>query len=140
MNLQRIDNLPPALLLRRLARYPNPAVYGFPLNTDLIISSFESAKHPNLTEDTRGELLQTHVVEVLSHLEGECRAVWHSNAINHESLSLDADDEYKIILVIVKCTRPDNKFIPPPEKLKELKNIMAREGFTEEPGWFVLNE
>jgi len=37
---------------------------------------------------------------------------------------------------IVKCTHREDSFLPPPEKIEEMRKAFEAEGFVEEPGWF----
>jgi len=42
----------------------------------------------------------------------------------------------KVIMGIVKCTHREDSFLPPPEKIEEMRKAFEAEGFVEEPGWF----
>ena len=41
-------------------------------------------------------------------------------------------------LALFRCTRRDDRFLPPPEILQKLKDAMAKEGFTAKPYWFIM--
>ncbi|CAA7266529.1 unnamed protein product [Cyclocybe aegerita] len=79
-------------------------------------------------------LLGDHAIGVLSDLEAKCEEVWYSPTTGTKQVySKDSRIGEKTIVALVKCTRCEDKFLPPPDKVEELK-VFAEQGFTEQLG------
>ncbi|KAF8814381.1 hypothetical protein BYT27DRAFT_7082453, partial [Phlegmacium glaucopus] len=46
----------------------------------------------------------------------------------------------KYIMAIVKCTRRDDQFLPPPNKMGEVRKIVVALGFDGGPSWFIAKD
>ncbi|KAF8959757.1 hypothetical protein BDZ97DRAFT_1761270 [Flammula alnicola] len=133
------DNRPPArLIIRRLERYPNAAIWGIPVDLSLMVAEFKRTAPPNIGGEERMRLLDIYVDRVFSVLEAKCRSVWRSGIIGpREVYASGKRSGEKTIIAVVRSTRPDDKFLPPPDKVEELKKFFAAQGFTEDPDWFI---
>jgi len=72
-----------------------------------------------------------------SKLELMCLIIWSSPSVIRATDVHSLGKEMKIVLGLIKCTRSDDKFLPPPDKVEELKAAFAAKGFTEEPSWYI---
>ena len=129
------DTRPPAKLLSQLSRYPNPALWGFPIDQDHIAAEFRKTVPPGLVEHDRLSRLQIHCRQYFSGLAVQCNDIWDSPTTGVRNVR--SKGKPKLIMSIVKCTRPDDRFLPPPDKIEEMRKIVVALGFTGEPGWFT---
>ncbi|KAJ3504089.1 hypothetical protein NLJ89_g8122 [Agrocybe chaxingu] len=133
------DKYPPSRLIRRrLERYPNAALWGFPVDRKRMLADFKKTAPPNIDSEEYMSLLGDHVIRVLSELDAKCNEIWYSPTTSTKQVySKGARTGEKTVVALVKCTRSEDKFLPPPDKVEELKKVFAAQGFTEEPGWFI---
>lgn len=133
------DKRPPARLIRRrLERYPRAALWGFPVDYERMLAGFKSAAPTNIDKEKYWSLLDDHVIRVLSELHEKCQEIWYSPTTSSKQVYLQgARTGEQTIVALVKSTRREDKFLPPPDKVEELKKVFAVRGFTEQPGWFV---
>jgi hypothetical protein len=126
------------LIVRPLERYPNAAIWGFPIDHKRLVANFEDSAPPNISPQEHEDLLEDHIIRVLWDLQTKCRQVWSAPTIcTRQAYWKSSPTREKTITVLVRCTRREDMFLPPPEKVGELKKTFAAYGFTEEPGWFV---
>ncbi|KAF8957456.1 hypothetical protein BDZ97DRAFT_1846304 [Flammula alnicola] len=137
------DNRPPARqIIRRLERYPNAALWGFPIDRKRMLANFDSTVPPNVDdEEELTRLLSDYTMRVLSTLQWKCNQVWYSGIISPKQVYAKGERTgEKTIIAIIKSTRREDKFAPPSDKVEELKKVFAEQGFTEEPGWFIATD
>ena len=130
----------PAQLLSQLSRYPNPALWGFPLDSDHIIAEFNKTLPPDFTGDdkSRFSLYSRFCLDFFWDLAMQCDGIWASRkATAGVRMVRSKGKSTKRIIAIVKCTHADDRLLPPPEKIEELRKLVVALGFEEEPGWFI---
>jgi len=111
-------------------------VWGFIIDYERIFADVEIQwKGSNLDRDQRRNLLQSRVIKVLSELESECDEIWDCHTTGTVETSVQGTPT--TLMAIVKCTRRNDKFLPPPDKVEELKKVFVMYGFGAEPGWFI---
>jgi len=126
------------LIRRRLERYPHAALWGFPVDHEHMLADFKKAAPTNIDKEKYWSLLDDHVIKVLSLLHEKCQEVWYSPTTSSKQVYFQgARTGEQTIVALVKCTRHEDKFLPPPDKVEELKKVFAAQGFTEQPGWFI---
>ena len=136
------NHRPARLLVRRLERCPNAALWGFPVDLKLILAKFNETVPPNAStdRDKHTHRLLEYSSKVFSALESQTLEIWPEGSATVSPRHVFAKRGHtgeKTIIAIVRSTRPDDKFIPPLEKVENLKAIFAEQGFDEEPGWFM---
>ncbi|KDR78127.1 hypothetical protein GALMADRAFT_266655 [Galerina marginata CBS 339.88] len=132
--------------LNRGEKYRFPAVYGFPLRPDKIEELLDSRNGPvpsNLSTSEEDCYDMKKIGELYDHLLNECNNLklhkieW-SRGISFTINNPKDPDADRAILVLVRCTRRDDRFIPAPHVMEAFKEVMEREGFREEPRWFTV--
>ena len=115
---------------------PNAALWGFPVDRDRMLTDFKKAVPTNMDSEKYWSLLDDHVITVLSELHNQFQEVWYSPTTCKQVYFEGARTGEQIIVALVKRTRREDKFLPPPDKVEELK-VFAAQGFIEHPGWFI---
>ncbi|KAF8060717.1 hypothetical protein FPV67DRAFT_1673566 [Lyophyllum atratum] len=128
------------LLPYRKARGANPPafVYGFPLDDSGVAYCGEKLRPipPNLTGLERDKAENIQAGLTFRHLTSACSKAWPAYRVNVESgFKLG---KYYTLLALAACTLPEDEFIPKGDDMKRLKEIMAENGFKEDPMWFIL--
>ncbi|KAF5369158.1 hypothetical protein D9615_009947 [Tricholomella constricta] len=110
--------------------------YGFPLDEE---GSYECGQ------------VVAPIDSTLTGREREVALLRQTNAVNRHIrrlvmplfpnlmivVGIDRDGLEHVVLALTASTRgPINKLIPPPEKLQQVKEILAAEGFRQESKWF----
>jgi hypothetical protein len=102
-----------------------------------MLADFKKATPTNMDSEKYWSLLDDHVIRVLSELHNKCWEVWYSPTTSSKQVYFEGSRTgEQTIVALVKCTRREDKFLPPPDKVEELKKVFAQ-GFTEHPGWFI---
>ena len=122
----------------RPTREPKPVVYGFPLVTAAIYNCFDKASPlpSDTSEEKRQRLAVTRIIDVCDYLQSQCMDIWPRHKIEFSSAYVNK--KRMAVLHFGKCLRRDSSLIPSGGQLEQLKKILAKDGFTEEPGWFVF--
>ena len=133
------DKRPSARLIRRrLERYPRAALWGFPVDHERMLADFKKATPTNTDKEKYWSLMDDHVIRVLSELHEKCQEIWYSPTTGNKQVYCQgARTGEQTIVALVKSTCREDKFLPPPDKVEELKEMFAVQGFTEQPGWFI---
>jgi hypothetical protein len=135
-----LDKFLPAQLahIARPSREPKPVVYGFPLVTAAIYNCFDKASPlpPDTNEEKRQRLAVTQVIDVYDYLESQCMDIWPRHKIQFSTAYVNK--KRTTVLHFGKCLRRDGSLIPNGDQLEQLKEILAKDGFKEEPGWFIF--
>ncbi|KAG5633294.1 hypothetical protein DXG03_007666, partial [Asterophora parasitica] len=87
---------------------------------------------PTWSEEERSNYRVVQWRAVASHIEELCATVWP----NVKCAVVQARRE-QIILAVAAATRPNKDFIPPPETLQKLKEILVSQGFEQDARWFM---
>jgi hypothetical protein len=118
---------------------PKPIVFGFPLTTAAICDCFDkvSPLPPDTTEEKRQKLTSTRCIDVCDYLQSQCMDVW-PQWYRIQFASAFVNEKRMIVLHFGKFLHCDNSRIPNDNQLEKLKEILAKDGFTEEPGWFTF--
>ncbi|KAF5376962.1 hypothetical protein D9615_007239 [Tricholomella constricta] len=123
--------------LLRAASLRGSVFFGFPLPDK---ASFELGERlepldPSLTGRDREAALNARDHIINRHLRNICEPVWPDTMV----LVGWGNRRPHIILGLVACSTspPDEELLPKEEEMRKLKEIMAGEGFTEEPRWFI---
>ena len=133
------DKCPSAHLIhRRLEHYPHAALWGFPVDYKCTLTDFKKAALTNIDKEKYWSLLDDHVIRVLSELHKKCQEIRYLPTTSSKQVYLQAAHTgEQTIVTLVKSTHREDKFLPPPDKVEELKKVFAVRGFTEQPGWFI---
>ena len=134
------DPNPPAQLLSQLSRYPNPALWGFPINSAHILAEFDKtlpALPPDLEDEDDSRFFR-YCSKYFSELENQCNDIWVSPKVGASVRQVRSKGKPKLIVAIVKCTHPDDRLLPPADKIDEMRNVVVALGFKGEPAWFKL--
>ena len=117
---------------------PKPVVYGFPLVTAAIYNCFDKASPlpSDMNEEKCQRLAVTRIIDVYDYLESQCMDIWPRHKIQFSSAYVNK--KRTIVLHFGKCLRHDDSLIPNGDKLEQLKEILAKDGFKEELGWFIF--
>jgi len=143
---------PPARLLPSSTKYVCPAGFGFRLDEAVLHKQSKALAPPpdpdssdedNDSDDEEPEGL-SKLISKLQYMANDifpkydarvvCGSAWVSNNREESDYSFE-----EIFLVLFKCTRRDDRFIPPPEPLQKLKEAMAKDGFVAEPCWVIVH-
>ena len=141
----------------------NPVAYGFPIDDEVLrqkAMEIETSDRPeedhsedgsedDFDDDFEDDLDEPlDLMTVMINLERVCneilRPCHHAEVVSgfaDEGLGDDCDEDrngHVHFLALFRCTRRDDKFLPPPEILQKLRDIMAKEGFTAKPYWFTM--
>jgi hypothetical protein len=109
-------------------------VWGFPLDFTILIANSKKAAPPN----TVGFELAEYSREIAGELKEKCSNIWSSpGMITTTAHVFSPDNSEKVVIALLRSTRPDDSFLPPLDKMEELKTVFAEQGFMEEPGWFI---
>ncbi|GLB41222.1 hypothetical protein LshimejAT787_0904370 [Lyophyllum shimeji] len=132
---------PGKLLSYRDARrsYAKAYVYGFPLDNAGV--EYCGNKIKPIPSDATGDELQNARLKqaeaISKHLVTACAAEWPLPRLR-TVLGYREGTIYTLV-ALAACTRPHlDQFIPPRETLEKLREIMADNGFREEPQWFLM--
>lgn len=111
-------------------------MYGFPLVTAAIYDCFDKASPlpSDTNEEKRQSLAVTRIIDVYDYLESQCMDIWPRHKIQFSSAYVNK--KRTIVMHFGKCLRRDVSLIPNGDQLEQLKKILAKDGFKEEPGWF----
>ena len=124
----------PAQLLSPLSRYPNPALWGFPIDTAHILTEFHKTLPPD--NDDKSCLFR-YCSEYFWGLANQCNDIWQPPMARAGVRHVRSKGKPKIIIAIVKCTHADDRLLPPAEKIEEMRKLFVELGFKGEPGWFI---
>jgi len=127
----------PAQLLSQLSRYPNPALWGFPIDTAHILAEFHKTLPQDLNDDDADDLLFGYCSKYFSELANQCDDIWESPNVRAGVRHVCSKGKPKTIIAIVKCTHADDRLLPPAEKIEEMRKIVVAKGFKGESGWFI---
>jgi len=124
------------LLTYREARRLSPAafLYGFLLDNDGLLHCGNKVHplSPDVKDLHRATVFQAQ--KIFDHLIKSCRGVYSGVDV----ASGYRERQQHMLLALVACTRPNsNQFLPDEETMTKLKEIMASNGFKQEPRWFV---
>jgi hypothetical protein len=72
---------------------------------------------------------------VYHHILKICKTVWPDQLQLLSGYS--KSHRHCIILVVIGCTRRNDQHIPHGESMQKLTDLVAEEGFTEGPSWFL---
>ncbi|KAF8068685.1 hypothetical protein FPV67DRAFT_1760536 [Lyophyllum atratum] len=130
------------LLSYRAAQRASPecCVFGFPL--DEAGQKFIGDKLHPIPPGLSGEqlavqgLVQAQLAH--DHLTSECCAVWPRDRLG--TVIGYTQGKYYPLIALAACKLPNDKLIPQGEDMAKLKEIMASNGFKDEPRWFVVAE
>ena len=125
----------PAKLLSQLSLYPNPSLWGFPIKSTHILAEFHKTITPETDDDAH---LFSYCSNYFSELENKCNDIWTSPKLRAACQQVRVNGKPMIIVAIVKCTHPDDRLLPPAEKIEEMRKVVVALGFKGEPGWFKL--
>ncbi|KAF8804672.1 hypothetical protein BYT27DRAFT_7300529 [Phlegmacium glaucopus] len=128
----------PAKLLSQLSCYPNHALWGFPIDLNRVLAEFKKNLPPDLADHDRLHRLQIHCGQYFSGLAEQCNGIWDSPTTDF--LPVRCKGKPKYIMAIVKCTCRDDQFLPPPDKIEEMRKIVVALGFGGEPAWFIAKD
>lgn len=137
ITMTTLDKLLPAQRARP-SREPKPVVYGFPLATAAIYNCFDkiSPLPSDTNEEDRQRLAVNQIIDLCNYLQSQCMDIWPRNKIQFSSAYVNK--KRRLVLHFGKCLRRDGSLIPNGDELEQLKEILAKDGFKEEPGWFVF--
>ncbi|KAF5376970.1 hypothetical protein D9615_007237 [Tricholomella constricta] len=123
--------------LLRSASLKGSVFFGFPLPDK---ASFECGERlepidPALSGTDRQDEINRREYTINKHLRKLCAPVWPDTMV----LVGWGNRRAHIVLGLVACSTgpPDEELLPKEEEMRKLKEIMAEEGFTEEPRWFL---
>jgi len=112
----------------------DPAVWGFPIDSSVIIANFKRTT----PDDERLQEIAKYSPRVSGELRKKCRRMWSSPAgMLSTPVQVYSSDNSKIIIALIRSTCCEDTFLPPQDKVEELKAVLTAEGFTEEPDWFI---
>ena len=127
----------PAQLLSQLSRYPNPSLWGFPISSAHILAEFDKIQLPPDLEDDDDSHFFRYCSKYFSELENQCDDIWTSPKVGASVRQVrSTKGKARLIVAIVKCTHPDDRLLPPADKIEEMKKVVVALGFKGEPGWF----
>ncbi|KDR84051.1 hypothetical protein GALMADRAFT_205819 [Galerina marginata CBS 339.88] len=130
--------LPSAKLLRRTQSFPNFAGWGFLLDLERL-KEHAKGEVPNSTFTDPARLWgarQTRMIALIPELRGKCHDIWPCFRTSG-AMQTTFQGEPETVVAIFKCTRRDDKFLPPPESIEKMKELFVSYEFTKEPGWFI---
>ena len=140
----------------------NPVAYGFPIDDEVLrrkameidTNVSEEDHSQDGSEDDFDADSEDYLdddldlMTVMINLEGLCNEILrprhHAEVVcgfADAELEDDTDEDrngHVHFLALFRCTRRDDRFLPPPEILQKLKDAMAKEGFTAKPYWFTM--
>ncbi|KAF8808597.1 hypothetical protein BYT27DRAFT_7188729 [Phlegmacium glaucopus] len=128
----------PAKLLSQLSSYPNNALRGLPIDLNHILAEFKKNLPPDLADHDRLHHLHINCGQYFSALAEQCNGILDSPTTDF--LPVRCKGKPKYIMAIVKCTRRDDQFLPPPDKIEGMRAIVVALGFDGEPGWFIAKD
>ena len=103
------------------------------MKTSLILAEIKKA-HPD--DDDESHISRTSS-EYFTELEDHCNDIWESPKVGATVWEvLNTKGKAKLIVAIIKCTHPDDRLLPPADKIEEMRKIFVARGFTGEFGWF----
>ena len=129
----------PAQLLSQLARYPNPSLWGFPLKSALILAEYDKILPPDSDDENDAHFFR-YCSNYFSELENQCDYIWSSPKVGASVREVHSMGKARLIIAIVKCTHPDDRLLPPADKIEEMRKVVVGLGFKGEPGWFNLSD
>ncbi|KAF8063592.1 hypothetical protein FPV67DRAFT_253420 [Lyophyllum atratum] len=126
------------LSYRQARRTRGSLLYGFPLDEKGSMQCGEKLLpiDPELTGDARETAEVRRFPVIFRYLRTVCDPVWPTDRTEVE-VGWTGHEQHTL-LALVACTRRNDELIPQGEVLQKLKDIMANEGYEEEPGWFVV--
>ncbi|KAF8891595.1 hypothetical protein CPB84DRAFT_1826219 [Gymnopilus junonius] len=132
----------PSQPLRPLSRYPKPAAWGFVLDDDCIAACLKKKADAMAsgTEDidTESPEYMQLCQDFYAELTDKCNKITHDEPLaRHRLIRVKGNPLEEIAIVFTWHTRPDDKLIPSPDKVEELKKMLATYGFDGEPGWHI---
>jgi hypothetical protein len=130
----------PAQLLSPLSSYPNPALWGFPLDKDQIMAGFKKLDKPSSPDSDSDDDDDSHFFRYCSKyfwdLGNQFSDIWVSKT-RAGVRQVRSKGKPQLIIAIVKCTHADDRLLPPAEKIEEMRKLVVALGFKGEPGWFI---
>lgn len=133
----------PAQLLSQLSSYPNPALWGFPIDSEFtyIRAKFDESDK-NLPSDasrreSRSSRYGRFSMNYLWDLGSQCNKILGYPKASAGIREVLSEGKSKFILAIVKCTHPDDRLLPPADQIEEIRKIAVPLGFKGEPGWYI---
>ena len=78
------------------------------------------------------------IVEIFLGAENQCDDMWRSPKVGANVREVHSMGKARLIVAIVKCTHPDDRLLPPADKIEEMRKVVVGLGFEGEPGWFKL--
>lgn len=136
-------------LLPPSTKYVNPTAFGFPLDDGLLQKKARDLD-PESSDGSDCDK-PSGMLALMDKPEGLYRKILPNSQPRlvcgfvdryldkaNTAYSYGDKDEDVHFLALFKCTRPDERFLPPPETLQKLKDVMAAEGFSEAPYWFTI--
>jgi hypothetical protein len=73
---------------------------------------------------------------LFAYLKTICEAAWPGKQVT----IMVTWPRGMLVMALVACTKPNDDFIPKEEDLKKVADVLAEEGFKEEPGWHWIRE
>lgn len=112
-------------------------MYGFPLSDDKLYECLERLKSlpPSDPKEQKG-IRSVSFPVLFAYLERICMAAWPQQEMSIIVVFPGA----MLVMALVACTRPNDDFVPKKEDLKKVADVLAEEGFTDEPGWYWVRE
>ncbi|KAG5633564.1 hypothetical protein DXG03_007181, partial [Asterophora parasitica] len=88
--------------------------------------------NPTWSEEERSGYHAVQWRAVARHIEELCTTVWPS-----VQCAVARARREEIILAVAAAMCPNKDFIPPPEMLQKLKEILVSQGFKQDARWFM---
>ena len=142
----------PARLLPSSTKYVCPAGFGFRLDEDVLHKQSKAlAPPPDLDSDDDDSdsddeepLGLSKLISKLQYAANDIFPKYDARVVCGSACPSNHGEENRypleeIFLVLFKCTRRDDRFIPSPEPLQKLKETLAKEGFVAEPCWLIVH-
>ena len=110
---------------------------GAPLKSAHILAEYDKIRPPDL-DDENDAHFSRYCSKYFSELENQCNDIWRSPKVRASVREVHSKGKPRLIIAIVKCTHPDDRLLPPADKIEEMRKIVVGLGFKGEPGWFKL--